>query len=63
MGYLYSYKVNQENSKSPGCNYLDLESTEDLLKLDDSRTFLSDHHDKLIILDEIQQAPDLFKVL
>lgn len=43
--------------------YLDLESPEDLLKLSDSTSFLSSHNDKLVILDEIQRAPDLFTVL
>jgi len=43
--------------------YLDLEAPEDLLKLSDPRSFLSNHNDKLIILDEIQRAPDLFKTL
>ena len=43
--------------------YLDLESPGDLLKLSDPAAFLSLHADKLIILDEIQRAPDLFMVL
>lgn len=43
--------------------YLDLESPEDLLKLSDPVGFLGSHSDKLIILDEIQRAPDLFMVL
>ena len=43
--------------------YLDLEAPEDLLKLSDPGTFLSQHNDKLIILDEIQRTPDLFAVL
>ncbi len=43
--------------------YLDLESPEDLVKLSDPTAFLSRHADKLIILDEIQRAPDLFMVL
>ncbi len=43
--------------------YLDLESPEDLLKLSDPISFLSSHKDKLIILDEIQNTPDIFKVL
>ncbi|MGB0952688.1 MAG: ATP-binding protein [Planctomycetota bacterium] len=43
--------------------YLDLENPADLLKLDDPLTFLSAHVDKLIILDEIQRAPELFQVL
>ena len=43
--------------------YLDLEAPEDVLKLRDPSSFLSNHGDKLIILDEIQRAPDLFVVL
>lgn len=43
--------------------YLDLESPEDLLKLSDPLGFLRSHSDKLVILDEIQRAPDLFVVL
>lgn len=43
--------------------YLDLESPEDLVKLSDPTAFLSPHGDKLVILDEIQRSPDLFKVL
>jgi predicted AAA+ superfamily ATPase len=43
--------------------YLDLESPEDLLKLSDPSSFLRSHSHKLVILDEIQRAPDLFMVL
>lgn len=43
--------------------YLDLESPEDLLKLSDPVSFLSTQSDKLVILDEIQRAPNLFMVL
>lgn len=43
--------------------YLDLESPQDLVKLTDPVGFLNTHHDKLIILDEIQRAPDLFMTL
>lgn len=43
--------------------YLDLESPEDLLKLNDPRAFLALHPEKSIILDEIQRAPELFAVL
>ncbi len=43
--------------------YLDLENPEDLLKLSDPSAFLSLHGDKLVIMDEIQRAPDLFMVL
>lgn len=43
--------------------YLDLESPEDLLKLNDAVSFLRMYRDRLIILDEIQRAPNLFMVL
>ncbi len=43
--------------------YLDLESPGDLLKLSDPAAFLNTQADKLVILDEIQRAPDLFPVL
>lgn len=43
--------------------YLDLESPADLAKLADPTEFLRENGDKLIILDEIQRAPDLFMVL
>ncbi len=43
--------------------YLDLESPTDLIKLSDPASYLLQHSDKLIILDEIQRAPDLFMVL
>jgi predicted AAA+ superfamily ATPase len=43
--------------------YLDLEDTEDLLKLRDPKTFLASQSEKLVILDEIQRAPDLFMTL
>ena len=43
--------------------YLDLESPDDLLKLRDPTGFLRIHSERLVILDEIQQTPDLFMVL
>lgn len=44
--------------------YLDLEDLEDLRIIqDDPKSFLSSHGDKLVVLDEIQRAPDLFTVL
>ncbi len=43
--------------------YLDLESPEDLMKLQDPVHFLTMHRGKLIILDEIQHHPDLFMIL
>lgn len=53
----------QSIAKNRTSIYLDLEAPEDLAKLKDPASFLRLHHDKLIILDEIQQAPDLFRVL
>lgn len=43
--------------------YLDLEAPADLLKLTDPESYLRQHRTKLVILDEIQRAPDLFMVL
>lgn len=43
--------------------YLDLESPSDQAKLLDPEYYLSIHEDKLIILDEIQRAPNLFQIL
>jgi predicted AAA+ superfamily ATPase len=43
--------------------YLDLQAPEDLIKLSDPVSFLKMHNDKLVILDEIQRAPELFKIL
>ena len=43
--------------------YLDLESPKDLLKLSDPYSFLSQHTDKLVIIDEVQKKPELFSVL
>lgn len=43
--------------------YLDLESPADLAKLQEPELFFQQNRDKLIILDEIHRAPDLFQVL
>ncbi len=44
--------------------YLDMESNRDVAKLgDDAETFFEYHHDKLIVLDEIQTQPHLFSLL
>lgn len=43
--------------------YLDLESPADLLKLTDPESYLREHQNKLVILDEIQRSPDLFMIL
>lgn len=43
--------------------YLDLESPNDLAKLQDPVAYLSTQAGKLVILDEIQRVPELFKTL
>jgi predicted AAA+ superfamily ATPase len=43
--------------------YLDLENPTDRAKLAETELFLAQHEDKLVILDEIHRAPDLFMVL
>lgn len=43
--------------------YLDLEDSEDLAKLSEPKLFLSDHLDKLVVLDEVQRAPGIFQAL
>lgn len=43
--------------------YLDLEQSEDLLKISEPKLFFSEFKHRLIILDEIQRMPELFAVL
>ena len=43
--------------------YLDLQDPADLDKLADPALYLQTHSDKLVILDEIQNLPDLFRTL
>jgi len=43
--------------------YLDLEDPADREKLSDAALYLSGHEDKLVILDEVQRAPELFQTL
>ena len=43
--------------------YLDLESDTDRAKLADPELYFAQHADKLVILDEVQRAPDLFRSL
>ncbi len=46
-----------------GGHYLDLESQRDQRKLSDPEDYLSQREDRLVILDEIQQLPELFTSL
>ena len=43
--------------------YLDLESEQDRAKLTQPELYLSDHQDRLVIIDEVHRAPGLFPVL
>lgn len=43
--------------------YLDLESDADLTRLHDPELYLSSHQEKLVILDEVQRMPGLFRNL
>lgn len=44
-------------------SYLDLELDTDLSKLDDTETYLRRFENKLLIIDEVQRKPDLFRIL
>lgn len=52
-----------EVAKSRPSVYLDLQSDADRAKLSDPELYLSQHADKLVILDEIQRTPQLFRTL
>jgi uncharacterized protein len=43
--------------------YLDLETPADLVKLNDPEAFFAAQADRMVILDEIQRAPEIFAVL
>jgi len=44
-------------------HYIDLELDSDLIKLSDAETFLRRYENKLLIIDEVQRKPDLFRIL
>lgn len=52
-----------EVARSRPSIYLDLESEADRAKLADPELYLAQHSDKLVILDEVQRAPQLFRSL
>lgn len=52
-----------EVAKSRPSVYLDLESDADRAKLADPALYLAQHTDKLVVLDEIQRVPELFRAL
>jgi len=43
--------------------YLDLEDPSDRAKLSDAKGYLSGHADKVVILDEVHRAPEIFQTL
>lgn len=43
--------------------YLDLERTSDIFKLENAELFLSQHKDKLVVIDEVQRKKDLYPLL
>ena len=49
--------------RGDGARYLDLESAADRRQLDDPDAYFAAYADKLIVLDEIQRAPEIFTVL
>ena len=50
-------------AESPDSLYLDLENPEDAARLAEPGRYLDLHADRLVILDEIQRMPELFRVL
>lgn len=51
------------DARGGGAVYLDLEDPADRARLDDPVAYMSRHGDKLIVLDEIHRAPEIFQVL
>ena len=43
--------------------YLDLEAVDDVVKLANAESYLSEHETQLVVLDEIQRYPNLFQSL
>ena len=50
-------------AEGSGAIYLDLESRSDRSKLSDPALYLAEYEDRLVILDEIHRAPELFREL
>lgn len=43
--------------------YLDLESPEDNLRLEDAEAYFKNHSDRLVVIDEVQRRPDMLPIL
>lgn len=52
-----------EVARTRAAVYLDLESESDRVKLSEPELYLSHHQDELVILDEVQRVPQLFRHL
>lgn len=52
-----------KNSIKKESVYIDLENPDDILKLQNPVIFLEDNTDRLVILDEIQNMPELFPII
>jgi uncharacterized protein len=55
-------EISKANINKP-VSYLDLELDTDLAKLDDAEAYLRTFENKLLIIDEVQLKPNLFKIL
>lgn len=55
-------QIISETSERPAI-YLDLESTEDIQKLENAETFLRNFEEEQVIIDEVQRMPSLFPLL
>ncbi len=53
----------QDIAEERGALYLDLEDTSDQEKLASPALFLKQYEDRLVVLDEIHRAPELFQTL
>ena len=53
----------QDIAEERGALYLDLEDTDDRAKLSSPALFLKQYEDRLVVLDEIHRAPELFRTL
>src|ERR1700690_1385158 len=53
----------QKGAGKTAARYLDLEAQEDCAKLGDAALFLRGFEDRLVILDEIHRAPEVFQAL
>ncbi len=63
MALLGAPTLSRVVAKDMRSTYLDLEDSEEVLLLQDPKTYLRSERGRLVVLDEIQRVPDLFPVL